>query len=174
MLTLSEDAFDQDLSNGGGGWRRVANIPGCEVAAADLIAQYRDAHPQSASVLTWHEGQLRASGGQNELAIPLLLAARKDPGVDLAGWNAYVDATVAFLQRDKSALIAARQKLLAVPYVEVEGMPPLQDGYVTFPTPPGQPILRFRWPINIEVVDGLLNCFDKPYKEASGEICKVK
>lgn len=123
MLALDERAFDQDLSNGGGGWRRIGNIPGCEAAAADLIAAYAAAHPGSSTMLAWHEGQMRAGAGQYSRAIPLLQAARKDPAMDRAGWNHYVDATVAFLRRDMAALAAARAKLQAVPYQPAEGLP---------------------------------------------------
>ena len=34
LLALDENAFDQDLS---GGWRAIASIPGCELAAAELL-----------------------------------------------------------------------------------------------------------------------------------------
>lgn len=37
MLALDEQAFDQDVANGG--WRKIGNIPGCELAAAELIAK---------------------------------------------------------------------------------------------------------------------------------------
>ncbi len=174
MLSMSEESFDQDLSDGGGGWRRIANIPGCELAAADLIAEYRVEHPESASVVTWHEGQMRAAAGQYEQAIPLLIAAKKDPAKDLGGWNQYVDATVAFLQGDMPALQKARDELAAVPYTPAEGMPALKDGYVEFPSQPGQPVMRFRWPINIEVVDALVACFGKPYNIAYGPTCRVQ
>ena len=77
MLALDENAFDQDLSNGGGGWRKIANIAGCEVAAADLIAAYKKKHGLDKPILNWHEGQMRASAGQTERAIALLSSARK-------------------------------------------------------------------------------------------------
>src|SRR4051794_36183667 len=38
LLALDQKAFDQDLA---GGWRAVAASPGCELAAADLIRDYR-------------------------------------------------------------------------------------------------------------------------------------
>jgi hypothetical protein len=172
MLALSEDAFDQDLSNGGGGWRKIGNTPGCELAAAGLLAAYRETHPGSDSILAWHEGQMRASAGQSSRAIPLLRAARKDPAKDPAGWNAYVDATVAFLQRDKAALADARQRLAAVPYPADSGMPPLVNGTVEFPAEAGRPAMKMRWPPNIDVVDGLVACFDKPYTAAYESSCR--
>jgi hypothetical protein len=169
LLALDENAFDQDLS---GGWRAIANIPGCELAAADLLAAYRAKHSNAGSLLAWHEGQMRASAGQYEQAIPLLEAARKPVEQDPVGWNYYVDATLAFLRQDNPALLAAQERLAAVAYPEGAGMPPLKDGYFELPTPPGQPTMKMRWPPNIEVVDGLVACFGKPYTEAYGTSCR--
>ncbi|NLC61701.1 MAG: hypothetical protein GX761_10540 [Gammaproteobacteria bacterium] len=170
MLALDEAAFDQDLPNGG--WRKIGNIPGCEAAAAELIAAYRARHPNSSSTVAWHEGQMLASAGMNERAIPALEAARKDPARDPAGWNHYVDATIAFLAGDRGALEQARDRLAAMPFDETSGLPPLVDGFIELPTQPGQPPLRMRWPPNIEVVDGLLNCFGKPYNDAYDMACR--
>ena len=115
---------------------------------------------------------MRASGGQYERAIPLLESARKAADQDLAGWNYYVDATTAFLRRDKPALLAARERLAAVAYPENASLPPLKDGYFEFPGQPGQPVMRMRWPPNIDVVDRLVTCFAKPYSEAYGSSCR--
>jgi hypothetical protein len=172
MLSLDENSFDQDLSNSGGGWRSIGNIQGCEAAAGELISAYRAKHPSSGSVLAWHEGQMFASANQYSRAIPLLEIARKDPAEDAAGWNHYVDATVAFLQRDKAALMAAKGKLAATPYPEGTGMPPIKNGYIEFPAQPGQPVMKIHWPPNIDVVEGLINCFDKSYREADGTSCR--
>lgn len=169
MLALDEHAFDQDLA---GGWRALDNLPGCQLAAAELIAAYRAAHPGSSSLLAWHEGQARASAGQYEQAIPLLEHARKPAEQDLAGWNHYVDATVAFLRGDEPALLQARQRLASIPYPEGAGLPPLRDGHIEFPAQPGQPAMRMRWPTNLDVVDGLAACFGKPYAEAYGAACR--
>ncbi len=173
MLALDEAAFDQDVGNGGGGWRAIGNRPGCEAAAADLLAAYRQRHPDAGSLLAWHEGQMRAMAGQTARAVPLLDSARKPAEQDPAGWNPYVDATLAFLKHDQAALRTARARLAAVPYPQGDGMPPLEDGYLTFPAAPGQPAMRMRWPINLDVVDGLLACFDKPYAEAYGPACRA-
>lgn len=170
MLALDEAAFDQDLPDGG--WRKIGNIPGCEAAAAELIAAYRTRHPDSSSTVAWHEGQMLASAGMNELAIPALEAARMDPALDPAEWNHYVDATIAFLAGDREALEQARDRLAAVPFDGTSGLPPLVDGFIELPTQPGQPPLRMRWPPNIEVVEGLLNCFGKSYNDAYGTACR--
>ncbi|MGY0559512.1 hypothetical protein ACW7G2_02135 [Luteimonas sp. A277] len=170
MLALDEAAFDQDLPDGG--WRKIGNIPGCEVAAAELIAAYRARHPGSSSTVAWHEGQMLASAGLHEQAIPALESARKDPVLDGAGWNHYVDATIAFLAGDREGLERARDRLAAVPHDETSGLPPLVEGYIVLPTQPGQPPMRLRWPPNIDVVEGLLNCFGKPYNDAYGSACR--
>lgn len=170
MLALDENAFDQDLSNGGGGWRKIANIAGCEVAAADLIAAYKKKHGLDKPILNWHEGQMRASAGQTERAIALLSSARKNEAGQEA-WNAYVDATVAFLRKDKPVLLAARERLMKVPAPDVLG--PVKDGYVEVSMDNGQK-MKMRWPMNIEVVDGLVACFDRPYRQAYGSDCRPK
>jgi len=172
MLALDEDAFDQDLGNGGGGWRSLEGKAGCEQATAELIAAYRAAHPGGSTLLAWHEGQVRASLGQDAQAIALFEAARKPAEKDLAGWNLYVDASIAFLRRDRTALQAARDALASVAYPGGDDAPPLKDGYLEFPAADGQPAMRVRWPPNIDVVDGFLHCFDKPYKDAYRSECR--
>ncbi|WP_307734483.1 hypothetical protein [Xanthomonas albilineans] len=171
MLSLAEDKFDQDVGNGGGGWRAVAAKPGCEVAAADLIKEYRKAHPSSSNLLFWHEGQLRAFVGSYKDAIPLMEASRKPAEKDLAGWNPYVDATVAFLRHDASALAAAQKKLNTVP--PSPELPPVKDGYIEMSMDNGQKV-RVRWPVNADVVDGLVLCLDKSYMEAYSSACRGK
>jgi hypothetical protein len=172
MLALDENAFDQDVGNGGGGWRALEGRPGCEAATAELLAAYRAAHPEGSTTLAWHEGQVRADLGQDEQAIALFEAARKPAERDLAGWNLYVDASIAFLKHDRAALQAARDALAQVAYPGGDGAPALKDGYVEFPAVDGQPAMRVRWPPNIDVVDGFLACFDKPYKEAYRSECR--
>src|SRR6478736_1811435 len=108
LLALDEKAFDQDWNGRGGGWRAMASTPGCELVAAKLLAAYRAKHPSSSSILAWHEGQVRASASKYERAIALFESARKPIDQDAVGWNYSVDATLAFLRRDKSGLVAAR------------------------------------------------------------------
>lgn len=170
MLALDEAAFDQDLPNGG--WRKIGNVPGCEAAAAELIADYRVRHPGASTTVAWHEGQLWAAAGRYGQAIPALQDARKDPAEDRAGWNHYVDATIAFLTGDRPALERARDRLATVPYVQAEGLPPLVEGFIELPSQPGRPPMRMRWPPNIDVVEGLLNCFGQSYDQAYGMACR--
>lgn len=171
LLALDRLEFDQDMS---GGWRPLAAKPGCALAAADLLRDYRQAHADEDGMLYWHEGQMRANAGRYEEAIPLLEHARKPPGTpDKAGWNPYVDATVAFLRRDRAALERARATLAAYPPPTGEGVPEVKDGYLVLDMDGGKQ-RRVRWPLNIEVVECLEKSFDKPYTDAYSNDCKMK
>ncbi|MDR7193753.1 hypothetical protein [Luteimonas terrae] len=114
-----------------------------------------------------------AQAGRNAEAIALLATTRKPADQDPAGWNHYLDATVAFLGGDHAALAQARASLAAQPYPDTPGMPPLVDGYLEMPTQPGLPPMRMRWPPNLDVVDGLLRCFGRSYAEAYGPTCRT-
>lgn len=172
LLALPEPAFDQDLSNGGGGWRALAARQECVATAADLIREYRHRHAIGGGILAWHEGQLRAEAGDAAQAIALFERARKPPGKDPIGWNAYVDASIAFLRGDRASLVAARERLAATPYRTDGGMPPLDGGFIEFPAQDGRPAMRMRWPPNLDVVDGLIHCFAQPYRVAYGNACR--
>lgn len=158
VLGLSQQAFDQDLQ---GGWRAVSARDECVAAAADLIRDYRERHRLNDTILFWHEGQLRASDGQTEAAIALFERSRKEPA-DAFGWNQYVDATIAFLRNDRPALLAARASLAGLP--RPAGFAPRD--------PQGHPI-DLSWPMNLNVVDGLIACFGRPYREAYGTACRA-
>ena len=153
LLSLDLNAFDQDLS---GGWRVLGDNPRCYVAAADLIRDYREAHHSTNSILFWHEGQMRAEAGQTSAAVRLFNQSRaKQP--DMIGWNFYLDGTIAFLRHDRAALQAARDKLAVLP--KPADWPP--------PGPDGKPV-NFPWPLNLNVLDGFLKCFDRSYETAYG------
>lgn len=163
-LALSFDDFDQGIQpvaegpRQEWGWREIARQEGCYTAAAILISQWRDRHgasldPRQQSFIAFHEGQLRAGGGDYSGAIPLIEAGRDMFG-DAAG-RAYVDAILAFLRSDRDALIAARERLLAVP--EPPNWPAMQRA---FKEQAGQDM---EWPLNIEATDTLVRCYGKPY-----------
>ncbi|WP_313633623.1 hypothetical protein [Massilia timonae] len=168
LLALDEHSFDQDSS---GGWRAVADQGGdCELVAADLLRDYRQLHKSDSTMLLWHEGQMRAFAGQYPQAIDLMRRSRGTGEEDKGGWKAYVDATVAFLERDEAALELARQRLAALAPPPAEKLV-IKDGYFELNTPDGQS-LKMRWPPNIDVVEGLQNCFDRPYKTAYAMECR--
>lgn len=157
MFGLSADAFDQDLQ---GGWRELAARPGCKADAADLISRYRQRQEARITSLYWHEGQLRAELDQRERAIAAFEKSRhKDKPPE---WDAYVDATIAFLKHDKPALLAARERLATMPR-------PPDDQWADIN---GKPLPPPSWPPNLDVVDGLIACFGKGYDEAYGAACR--
>lgn len=168
LLALDENQFDQDLA---GGWRTLASTPGCALVAADLLRDYREAHHPDSGLLFWHEAQVRADAGQYAEAIALMKRAYKPAAQDGAGWNPYVDATIAFLRRDRAALRQARAALAAVPPPVGASVPPVVDGYMEADFADGSK-RKIRWPPNIDVVEGLENCFDKPYVDAYTDVCR--
>ena len=153
MLALDLNAFDQDMQ---GGWRSVAHKEGCEAAAADLIREYIFEHDSTEGILFFHEAQLRAMAGQTERALVMFLRTRKPADEDdWFGWNHYVDATMAFIRKDRPALVEARTQLVNLP--RPEDFNPVDSH--------GNPV-EMIWPPNLNVVDGFRECFDKNYDEA--------
>lgn len=166
MLALTPDQFDQDLR---GGWRPMAEKAQCQLAAADLIAAYR-AQPKAAgnSTMIWHEAQLRAEAGQDARAVALMRQTYK-PAPDAGGWNPYVDASIALIEKDRPALAAARAALAALP------APPeanVKDGFFSFAMPSGE-VMQVAWPPNLDVVDAFVRCFGQSYRQAySSQACR--
>lgn len=148
------------------GWRVVGQKLGCETVGADLIAEYRQAHmstlsPREMVGLQWHEGQLRAAMGDYAHAILLLEPQTKSA---FEADRIYAEATVAFLKRDRSALVDARDRLAKVP--KPDGF---EIGAARFKEKFGREII---WPTNLDIVDGLIACFESPYMEAYGGGCR--
>lgn len=170
-LALGYDDFDSDRTVG---WRAVADKQGCFAAAADLLEAYRRAHAEDVSEqdqrsLRWHEGQMRAADEQRDAAIALFESTRRgDPSVHIRADDLYLDATLAFLRQDRAALERARAELASLP--EPEGfhaaVERARERY-------GDAFAdSITWPSNLGVVDGFLNCFDRPYAEAYGGACR--
>ena len=146
ILSLSFQEFDQRAD---GGWRDLANQPGCKKKAADIIKAYRQNSEQQLSTLYWHEAQLRAESGAYSQAISLMEKTLKQD--DFFAWNPYVRATIAFLKNRKGDLKRQRKALA--------NSPPPENWTV-------------EWPHNLDVVDGLIRCFGKPYQEAYSRRCR--
>jgi hypothetical protein len=120
--------------------------------AADLIRDYRGTHSSGfTAILLWHEGQLRATVGDSSAAVTLFELSHLPADVS-PGWNEYVDATIAFLKKDRSSFDRAHKALAALPKPSNWGRDPA-----------GQ---EMPWPPNLGVVEGLARCFTKSYKEA--------
>lgn len=161
LLAMPPDRFDgKEVVS----WRTLSRNSACLEIAADLLREYREANRGRLDVNQlhlnyWHEGQLRAGLGQKSLAVHLLMAG-VNPAVTMDGFADYALGTVAFVNGDRQALLAARDRLAATP------QPPgwaqaVEDYRQQF----GREIV---WPMNLDVLDGLIACFDKPYLEAYG------
>lgn len=161
LLALPPAAFDQDLQ---GGWRPLAEKPECAAVAADLLADYRKARwsdltPSELHTNYWHEGQLRAGLGQTQAATRLMMAG-VNPDMSRSGFSDYALGTIAFLHQDRAGLIAARERLAALPKP-----PDFDQAAARFKAQYG---FDLEWPVNLKVLDGFIACFDRPYSEAYG------
>lgn len=151
----------EEFDSGETGWRRWGDN-GCEREAAAIVLEYRDHHagrldPSQIAALDWHAGQLHAGAGDYGFAIERMLLVQ-DQTAEPAGLE-YVRATIAFLRSDREALVAARERMAAIP--EPASFRRAADRYVAVYNLP-RPV----WPININVVDRLIACFGWSYKEA--------
>ena len=155
-----EMAFEE-FDSGEAGWRRWADN-GCEREGAGLIVEYRNRHsdqldPSQIDVLDWHAGQLFAGAGDYGFAIERMLLVQENAAEPVEA--EYVAATIAFLRSDREALLTARERMMAIP--EPAGFSRAADRYVaTYDLP--RPV----WPMNIDIVDGLIACFGWSYKKA--------
>lgn len=153
MLTLDRDGFDQDMD---GGWRPLGAKEGCEIAAAELIREWRHEKRDHTAILYWHEGQLRAFGGQTEEAVALFGRTYKAPDLDADfGWNHYVSGSIAFLSRDRERLRKSIENLSAIPVADNKSF-----------TMPDGTVVELEWPPNLSVLEAFERCWEKPYAEA--------
>lgn len=172
VLALDPIAFDQDPD---GGWRAIAKTPSCELAAADLIAEYRSVaagRPGAERIwdsLIHHEGQVRAANGQTQRALVLFrevlaIHLRESGGLD--DTNTLRDrAEIAFLEGDRGALIGARDQLAALP------MPPGMAKALEAAAQRSPERQAPAWPLNLGFTDRLVNCFGRSYREATKDGC---
>ncbi|MCP2671846.1 hypothetical protein NHF40_12985 [Maricaulaceae bacterium EIL42A08] len=159
LINLPQQDFDQDFN---GGWRPYGNMDGCQIATAELILTYlthsAQVEPDDLGILRWHAAQMFASGGDYDAAIPLFVAAKS---AEASAWNAYADATIAFLRGDYDAIIAAREALMDFApspdeqaanqrFLDENPNIRMPDGFVTDPP-------------NLPVVDRLIACWGMDY-----------
>lgn len=160
MLALDRQAFDQDMA---GGWRPLAQKKGCEIATAELIREWRHQKRDHEGILYWHEGQMRAFGGETKQAIALFELTYNPPEFDHEfGWNYYVTGTIAFLVRDRDRLEQAIEGLSGIP----------EPSNNTFTRPDGT-VIQLSWPPNLDVLKAFDRCWERSYSEAYGtEECR--
>lgn len=138
MLAAPYDSFDQTMY---GGWRPLVD-EGCYAVAADIVGQYIEMHraqlsPEQIWTMNFHVGQALAMGGQDAASVVWFEKsrdARAEPE-----WLAYVDATLAFLKKDASALASARAAYSIAPHHDL-----------------------FR----LHLIDGFGRCLTKSYNDA--------
>jgi len=163
FLRLDIETFEGDKKKG---WRSVSDEDGCKLTAAALLNEYRTILlAQQIDSLMWHEAQLRAAGGETKQAIFLFSQTRRSDGPNDTN-VLYRDATIAFLKQDRKSLLLGRAKLAALPVPQkfANAVERFKQKYPDYPAPV--------WPPNLDVVDGFIACFDKPYKEAYKISCR--
>jgi hypothetical protein len=140
-LTLPYSEFDQTH---GKGWR-ILTDQNCNLEAAELIERYIEKNAASESSLVWHIAQTRALAGKYRSAIKYakrsLLTPEKDAKSKLR-WNDYVLGTIAFLEKNKAALLKHRDVLEA----EKES--------------------HFGNKMNLKLLNSFIHYYDKSYKYA--------
>ena len=149
LLKLDFDAFDQ---RPGAGWRLLAQ-KGRHLDAAKLIDRYREKHKEldesRQGILFFHAGQMYAFADDYKTALqrfPKSKHAQEPPELPIR-WNAYVDATIAFLGKDLNRLKECREQIAKGPSFRGEKA-------------------------NLNVVDSLIENFGKPYRDAYGAHAK--
>lgn len=114
-LKLSWDVFDQ-RSTDPVSFRAIANR-GCKREAGELVLHYlahKEGLDESQRRLSrFHAGQLLAEAGEEARALELIRSAYapEQPVHSPLDWNTYVAGIVAFLEKDRTALTSARERL---------------------------------------------------------------
>ncbi len=156
ILGLSFAEFDQTEDNG---WRPYYSSK-CYVIAADLLVAYVERHPDLVRenyILPFHAGQILAMAGDYDNAVLYLrrgFSSRDSKPID---WNAFVEAHLAFIEKDVEKLAEMRAR--------IDKQPAMDDG-------PGVPDWAVGKKINLDVVDGFLACIDKPFAVAYEAPCR--
>ena len=165
FLGQSVDEFDQSEA----GWRSLAR-EGCYTDAGELIGTYRQAHgenlsPRQQRQLLWHEGQMFAYANRYEEAVSRF--AGTYPETPQSPDEIYkIDAVIAFLERDRLALLNARNALAALPEPPEfrAAVERIQTQQPDIPPP--------TWPIGLETIENYIRCFEYSYSVAYEGLCE--
>lgn len=157
VLSLEYAAFDQTM---GEGWRVWADR-GEYAEAARMLDHYASTHDELTDsewrIICFHAGQMYGYLGEYETAAERFTASLnpQEPPDSPFKWNAYVNGTIAFLERDLDRLRAMRNELAAQPARQIT----LPDGTVMERVP------------NLDVLERFIEHFDRTYREAySGNV----
>lgn len=145
--------FDQ-VGDQPGSFRVLADS-GCPNAALAAYADWLEHGPgfpdaRTRGIGTFHRAQLLAIVGREQEAMDLLPLSFRTPGDDdpRAGvWNSYLHGVIAFFERDRTGVEAARLALEQEP----------DDAFAAR---------------QVGVLQGLLDCFDKNYQTAMSDACR--
>jgi hypothetical protein len=156
IIGLSLQDFDQ---NSGDGWRPFYES-GCYELAAQLLTAYMAGYPDRVGhyMLPFHAGQMYAINNEYEKAERLMRQAYSPRDSAKIDWNAFVDANIAFLRKDRAMLLRMRQRIAKQPEM-TEAM--------------GAPEWAVGKKMNLDVVDGFIACFDEPYSVAYDDECRA-
>ncbi len=142
-LNLDFQGFDQNMT---GGWRAISN-DGCYLEAAELIEiyhlqNYAALQDSQSQILYWHAGQLYGFEEIRSLAKDRFQKSinPNEPVNDDFKWNAYAKGSIAFLDNNLPDLKKFRAELASA--------------------------ANPRAKLNLSVLDRMIFCFGKSYKEA--------
>lgn len=125
LVQLDYESFDQTKEHG---WRALF-ADSDYAGAAQLIDRYVEKHvsllPYQKIVLRFHSGQAYAFAGDYRAAMERFCEAVDTSGV-MVDWNPYVEATIAFLERDTVRLAAICDSLNGVALARESGYPNLE------------------------------------------------
>ena len=115
-LRLDYDAFDQ---RPGSGWRKLAEARKY-LEGAGLIDRYEKREglePWQRINLRFHAGQMYAMAGVEDKALARFRVSitTDEPPDSPIRWNAYVKATIAFLEKDRERLLPLRNEIAQGP-----------------------------------------------------------
>ena len=140
-----------DFDQGSTGWRALA-VKSCYKEAAELQVKFRENNftnmlDWEKRTSSWHIGQMYAFANLSSNAIKYFELSIKDQDQDKSGfkWNDYVNASIAFLNKDRDSLLNFRERLYS-------GDSPYNR-------------------MNLRIVDSFLRCPDSFYKEAYSKTC---
>lgn len=105
-LSLDSNSFDQTR---GKGWREFDDA-GCSRVAAEMILEYIRFHGHNGN-MAFHAGQLFVETGDFERARPWFVKSLRRESTGTFKWNAFVEAYIAYIDRDRARLQAARDEI---------------------------------------------------------------
>jgi hypothetical protein len=108
-------------------------------------------------MLPFHTGQMFALAGDYEKGIAYIEQGYSKMRSTTINWNAYVDANLAFLRRDRAELVKQRGIIDQQPVLSAK---------------PGIPKEFVGTKVNLKVVDAFIACFDESYAVAFDECAK--